>query len=120
VDASRIAGLPGLPPAYVCTAALDPLRDDGQRYAERLREAGVPVTYTCDDGMDHGFSWMTGALDQARALHAEIAAEVRAAFGSVAVQEAASGPAAYWERCRSSPRSRRSAASSRPPSRGVS
>jgi hypothetical protein len=35
--------------------------------------------------MIHGFYWMTGVLDQARALHAEIAAEVRAAFGSVAV-----------------------------------
>jgi acetyl esterase len=85
VSPLRAANLSGLPPAYICTAEFDPLRDDGELYADRLREAGVPVKYTQYDGMIHGFYWMTGVLDQARNLHAEIAEEVRAAFGSVAV-----------------------------------
>jgi acetyl esterase len=85
VSPLRAANLSGLPPAYICTAEFDPLRDDGELYGERLRDAGVPVKYTQYDGMIHGFYWMTGVLDQARNLHAEIAEEVRAAFGSVAV-----------------------------------
>jgi acetyl esterase len=44
-----------LPPAYVMTAAFDPLLDEGLLYAERLREAGVPVTYRNYEGMLHGF-----------------------------------------------------------------
>jgi acetyl esterase len=45
----------GLPPAYIMTAAFDPLLDEGNRYARRLEEAGVPVTYRKYDGMLHGF-----------------------------------------------------------------
>jgi acetyl esterase len=85
VSPLRAADLSGLPPAYICTAEFDPLRDDGELYAERLREAGVPVKYTQYDGMIHAFYWMTGVFEQARALHAEIADEVRSALGSVAV-----------------------------------
>jgi acetyl esterase len=45
----------GLPPAYIMTAAFDPLLDEGILYAQRLEEAGVPVTYSKYDGMLHGF-----------------------------------------------------------------
>ena len=44
-----------MPPAYVLTASHDPLRDEGQMYAERLQKEGVPCTYKCYEGMLHGF-----------------------------------------------------------------
>ncbi|HET8881219.1 MAG TPA: alpha/beta hydrolase [Solimonas sp.] len=47
--------LRGLPPAVIVTADADPLRDDGFRYAERLREAGVPLRFENYLGMPHGF-----------------------------------------------------------------
>ena len=47
--------LSGLPPALVLTAEFDPIRDDGDRYAARLQEAGVPVAHACIPGYAHGF-----------------------------------------------------------------
>ena len=44
-----------LPPAYIHTAQHDPLRDDGEVYADKLRAAGVQVTYRCAQLMIHGF-----------------------------------------------------------------
>ena len=76
----RAASLADLPPALVVTAEFDPLRDDGRRYADRLRAEGVQVTYREYAGMIHGFYWMQAVLDQSRNLHEEIAREVRAAL----------------------------------------
>ena len=73
----RAESLRGLPPAMVVTAELDPLRDEGEAYAARLREAGVPVKHKRYDGMIHGFLSLTGVFEQARQAVAEAAAELR-------------------------------------------
>ncbi len=74
--------LAGLPPAMVVTAEFDPLRDEGQAYARRLREAGVPVRTAHFEGLIHGFFWMAGALEAGRTLTAEMGAELRRQLGT--------------------------------------
>ncbi|MFI8951049.1 alpha/beta hydrolase [Streptomyces sp. NPDC053750] len=59
------ADLSGLPAAYVVTAGLDPLRDDGLAYADALTAAGVPVEAHHYAGMFHGFLSMATALPEA-------------------------------------------------------
>jgi acetyl esterase len=61
-----------LPATLIVTAECDPLRDDGERYAERLRTAGVDVELRRYPGMIHGFFQMTGALEGSRRLHREL------------------------------------------------
>ncbi len=72
------AALQGLPPAYVLTAGADPLRDEGDEYAARLKQAGVAVTYRHFPGQFHGFFTMGKLLQQANVAASEIGAWLRA------------------------------------------
>ncbi len=69
---ARAKTFTGLPPAYVLTAGADPLRDEGDEYAKRLKEAGVPVTYRTFPGQFHGFFTMGKLLQQANVAAREI------------------------------------------------
>jgi acetyl esterase len=72
--------LSGLPPAYIATAGFDPLRDEGEAYARRLEQAGVPVTLRRVEGQVHGFANTTQVSRGARAAMAEAAAALAAAI----------------------------------------
>jgi acetyl esterase len=73
-------GLAGLPPALVITAEFDPLRDEGEAYAGRLREEGVSAKASRYDGMIHGFFRMDSILATAEAAIEEAAIALRAAL----------------------------------------
>lgn len=65
--------LGGLPPALVVTCGYDPLRDEGYRYADRLRDDGVEVRHTNYGSMIHGFLNMEGIVDRTYDGVAEVA-----------------------------------------------
>jgi len=75
---ARARTLIGLPPAYVLTAGADPLRDEGDEYARRLKEAGVAVTHRTFPGQFHGFFTMGKLLQQANVAAGEIGVWLKA------------------------------------------
>jgi len=80
----RAENLKGLPPAVVCTAEFDPLRDEGEAYARALEKAGNRVVYFREPTMIHGY-FMVGTVSPA-AL--EAAQRARAAFKTMLNQAA--------------------------------
>jgi acetyl esterase/lipase len=86
-DASplRAADVGSTAPALVMTAGFDPLLAEGEAYARRLEGAGVPVTYSCYEGLIHGFLRMPAVMSRANDALAEAAEALRAAFAAAAV-----------------------------------
>ena len=74
------ANFTGLPPALIITAEFDPLRDEGEDYGQKLRDAGVPVQVSRYEGMVHGFVSMADMLDKGKQGIAESAAALKKAF----------------------------------------
>lgn len=74
------ADLRWLPRAMVLTAEFDPLRDEGEQFAERLKRAGTAVTLRRYEGMIHGFFSMNAFLDDGKRALADAAAALREAI----------------------------------------
>lgn len=67
----------GLPPAYIATSGFDPLRDEGERYAEKLREAGVAVAHSRQEDLIHSYVNLLGIGSRFREAAAEAAGALR-------------------------------------------
>lgn len=74
------ANLAGLPPATVVTAEFDPLRDEGETYADLLRAAAVDVTGRRYLGVIHGFASMPYLTGMANRVLADVGADLRIAL----------------------------------------
>lgn len=81
VSPGLIEDVTGFPPALVLTAEFDVLHDEGEEYAERLKEAGIPVQYSCYNGMLHDFVILPGKFEKANLAIKEICEALRKAFG---------------------------------------
>lgn len=72
----------GLPPGIVLTPEYDPLRDEGEAYGKRLKEAGVDFEIWRAEGMIHDFLGMTNILPEAKSAIERLAGNLKTAFGT--------------------------------------
>lgn len=84
VSPLRAEDLGGLPPAYVATAGFDPLRDEGEAYALRMREAGVTVALRRHPGLVHTFANLAAICPTARQAMLEAAGALRMGLAGAA------------------------------------
>ncbi len=84
--------LAGLAPATVILDQIDPLRSEGQAYADALRAAGVPVTVKQYDGVTHEFFGMGAVVDKAKDAEQFAAQQLKAAFAGQSATQATTAP----------------------------
>ncbi len=77
ISIMRAPEVDDLPPAYVATAGFDPLRDEAEVYATRMREAGVTVALQRHASLIHGFANLTAICPSARAAMHGVAGALR-------------------------------------------
>lgn len=82
-----VADTAGLAPALIFVAELDPLREEGLAYAQRLTDGGVPVSTRCDTQMLHGYLSAAGAIPQVAEAVAQAGLWIRQQATTAALQE---------------------------------
>ena len=78
----RADSLAGLPPAMIVTCQFDPLRDEGNAYAEALAAAGVPVRHIVADGHIHTSVTAVDVLPSGAGIRAEMGDALRRFFAA--------------------------------------
>ncbi|MFP9193525.1 alpha/beta hydrolase [Natronosalvus vescus] len=84
----RASSLEAVAPATVLTCGHDPLRDEGIAYADRLEDAGVPVTHLHYPSLPHGALSLTDSVNRSAEAMADLTAAVRSRFGIDPVETA--------------------------------
>jgi acetyl esterase len=79
---SLLADLSGLPPALVITAGFDPLRDEGEAFAQRLSDHGVEVEHVCYTDMIHAFVSFAGGIPAGMTALEKIGEQLQRVFSS--------------------------------------
>ena len=83
------ANLAGLPPFTVVTAEIDPLHDDGKLLADKLKAAGVTVTYRDYPGVTHEFFGMGNVVAKAKEAEMAVANDLKLAFAGRTISSSA-------------------------------
>jgi acetyl esterase len=76
----------GLPPAYIASAGFDPIRDDGEAYADKLRAGGIPVALTRQADLPHGFLNFVGLGGRFAEAASEVADALRSGLRVAAAE----------------------------------
>ncbi len=87
----RSQDVSGLAPAIIVTAGFDPLVDQGELYAKKLKDQGTCVVYRCYDGLAHAFTGFAGVVPEAEVAACEIAGFLREGIAG-RIPAASAGP----------------------------